>query len=73
MSHAVIAEKDRKPSIPHAAILEAIQRCERLCNPAVVEKRWFSVHVRQLPASEGKGWVVRIIDKESINKNDEPP
>ena len=70
MSHAVIAEKDRKPSIPHAAILEAIQRCERLCNPAVVENRLFSIHVRQLPASEGK---VRIIDKESINKNDEPP
>jgi len=71
MSHAVMAKKDRKLSIPHAAILEAIQRCERLCNPAVVEKRWFSIHVRQLPAGEGKGWVVRITAKESTNKNDE--
>ncbi len=73
MSRASIAQKDRKLSIPHAAIIEAIIRCESRCNPAVVEKRLFSIHVRQLPASEGKGWVVRIIDKESINKNDEPP
>jgi hypothetical protein len=70
MCHAALAKKERKLSIPHAAILEAIQRCERLCNPAVVEKRSFTIHVRQLPASEGKGWVVRIIDKEAINKND---
>jgi hypothetical protein len=73
MSHAMIARKDRKLSIPHAAILEAIIRCESVCNPAVIEKRSFSIHVRQLPAGEGKGWVVRIIDKESINKNDELP
>ncbi len=56
--------------IPCAAIIEAIVRCDSVCNPAVIEKRLFSIHVRQLPASEGKGWVVRIIDKEAINKND---
>ena len=67
---APIAQKDRKLSLPRVAILAAIQRCERLCNPAVVEKRWFSIHVRQLPAGEGRGWVVRIIDKEAMDKND---
>jgi hypothetical protein len=65
MSHAVIARKDRKLSIPHAAIVQAILRCESGRNPAVVEKRLFSVHVRQLPtgAGEGRSWVVRVIDK----------
>ncbi len=70
MSRAPISEKDRKLSIPHAAIIEAIVRCESVCDPAVIEKRLSSIHVRQLPASEGKGWVVRIIDKEANNKND---
>ena len=65
-----IAQKDRKLSIPHAAILEAIIWCETVCSPAVIEKRLFSIHVRQLPAAEGKGWVVRIIDKESIQNNE---
>jgi hypothetical protein len=64
MPHVAIAKKDRKLSIPHAAIVEAILRCESRCNPAVVEKRLFSIHVRRLPTTEGKGWVVRIIDKE---------
>jgi hypothetical protein len=71
MSQATITKKDRMLSIPQAAIFKAILRCERVCNPAVIEKRMFSIHVRQLPASEGKGWVVRIIDKESIDKNGE--
>ena len=70
MPHAVIAKKDRKLSIPHAAIFEAIMRCESACSPAIIEKRLFSIHVRQLPATEGKGWVVRIIDKESVDRND---
>jgi hypothetical protein len=55
--------------IPRAAILEAITRCESVCNPALIEKRLFSIHVRRLPASEGRGWVVRVIDKESISKD----
>jgi hypothetical protein len=68
MSRAPITKEDAKVSIPRAAILEAITRCERVCNPALIEKRLFSIHVRKLPASEGKGWVVRVIDKEPINK-----
>jgi len=73
MCHTAMNKNDGKLSIPRAAILRAIMRCESLCNPAVIEKRLFSIHVRQLPASQGKGWVVRIIDKESISATDEPP
>jgi hypothetical protein len=72
MSRTPITKEDAKRSIPRAAILEAITRCESVCNPALIEKRLFSVHVRKLPASGGKGWVVRVINKESINKIAEP-
>jgi hypothetical protein len=72
MSRAPITKEDAKVSIPRAAILEAIARCESVCNPALIEKRLFSVHVRKLPVSEGRGWVVRVIDKESINEIAEP-
>jgi hypothetical protein len=68
MSRAPITKEDAKGSIPRAAILEAIRRCESVCNPALIEKRLFSIHVRKLPASEGRGWVVRVIDKDPINK-----
>jgi hypothetical protein len=60
--------KDKKLSIPRSAILKGITRCESLCNPAVIEKPLFSIHVRQLPAGEGKGWVVRVIDKADVDK-----
>jgi hypothetical protein len=69
MSRTPVTKEDAKRSIPRAAILEAITRCESVCNPALIEKRLFSIHVRKLPTSEGKGWVVRIIDKESVDKD----
>jgi hypothetical protein len=62
MSRAPITKEDAKVLIPRAAILEAVTRCESVCNPALIDKRRFSVHVRKLPASEGRGWVVRVID-----------
>jgi hypothetical protein len=69
MSRTPVTKEDAKRSIPRAAILEAITRCESVCNPALIDKRRFSVHVRRLAASEGKGWVVRVIDKESVDKD----
>jgi hypothetical protein len=72
MSRTPVTKEDATGSIPRAAILEAITRCESLSNPAVIDKSRFSIHVRKLPASEGRGWVVRVIDKESINKIAEP-
>ena len=41
MSHAAMANEDAKGSIPRAAILEAITRCESVCNPALIDKRRF--------------------------------
>jgi hypothetical protein len=55
MSHTAITKEDAKGSIPRAAILEAITRCESVCNPALIDKRRFSVHVRQLPSKRRKG------------------
>ena len=60
--------KNKKLSVPGAAILKGITRCENLCNPAVIEKRLFSIHVRRLLASGGKGWVIRVIDKANFDE-----
>jgi hypothetical protein len=68
MSRAPTAPKDSKLSIPHTAIIEALIRCESVCNPAVIEKRLFSIHVRRLLAGEGKGWIVRLIDKSQMDR-----
>jgi hypothetical protein len=71
MSRSSINNQHAKVSIPRAAILKAITRCESVCNPAVIEKRLFSIHVRQLPGAEGKGWVVRVIDKANVDERHE--
>ena len=44
-------------------IIEAIQRCESGRNPAVLERRQFSVHVRKASSTSGKIWVVTYVDK----------
>jgi hypothetical protein len=56
----------KSKSLPRAAICDGILRCERLGNPAVVERGSYAVHVRKLPAADGRGWVVRVIDKSSL-------
>ena len=61
-------ESEAKAQVPYKAICDAIERCETVGNPAVVEKRAFTVHVRKLPAAEGKGWIVRVIDKQSVTE-----
>lgn len=53
----------KRDSIPVTVIRDAIVRCETVSNPAVIEKETFTVHVRKLPAGEGKGWIVRVINK----------
>lgn len=49
-------------------ILEAIQRCESVCNPAVLDRRKFSVHVRKVPSTSGKIWTVTYVDKLQMEK-----
>jgi hypothetical protein len=56
----------KRKDLPRAAIFDAILRCERLGNTAVVERESYAVHVRKLPVADGRGWVVRVIDKSSV-------
>jgi hypothetical protein len=53
-------------NLPRTAIFDGILRCERVGSPAVVERESYAVYVRKLPAADGRGWVVRVIDKSSV-------
>jgi hypothetical protein len=53
-------------NLPRTAICDGILRCEHVGSPAVVERESYAVHVRKLPAADGRGWVVRVIDKSSV-------
>jgi len=57
-----------KYSETERTILEAIQRCESVCNPAVLERRKFSVHVRKASSTSGKIWIVTYVDKLQMEK-----
>jgi hypothetical protein len=58
-------------NLPRTAIFEGILRCERVGNPAVVERDSYSVHVRKLPVADGRGWVIRVIDKTNVLERQE--
>jgi hypothetical protein len=57
-----------KYSETERTIIEAIQRCESGCDPAVLDRRKFSVHVRKVPSTSGKTWIVTHVDKLQIEK-----
>jgi hypothetical protein len=57
-----------KYSETERTIIEAIQRCELVCNPAVLDRRKFSVHVRKVPSTSGTIWIVRCVDKLEMGK-----
>jgi hypothetical protein len=49
------------------AIVRAIERCNRISNPAVVETAYFTVHVRKLRQDRvAQSFVINIIDKAKI-------
>ena len=56
----------KRKDLPRTAILAAILRCELVGNPAVIERDSYAIHVRKLPPADGKGWIVRVIDKSSV-------
>jgi hypothetical protein len=58
-------------NLPRTAVFEGILRCERVGSPAVVERDSYAVHVRKLPAADGLGWVVRVIDKTNVLERQE--
>jgi len=41
-----------------SAILDAIIRCELVCNPAIVTRPKFTIHVRRLTEGPTHSWVV---------------
>jgi hypothetical protein len=42
------------------AIVAAIQRSELVCNPAIVSRPLFSIHVRKLAAGLTHSWIVSL-------------
>jgi hypothetical protein len=48
------------------AIIAAIKRCELVCNPAVVTRGHFSIHVRKLADGLTHSWVVSLSVNEAL-------
>lgn len=49
-----------------SAIVAAIKRCELVCNPAVVSRALFSVHVRKLNDGLTQSWMVSLSVNEAL-------
>jgi hypothetical protein len=64
----------KRKDLPRTTIIEAILRCERVGDPAVINRGAYAVHVRRLPTVDGRGWVIRIVDiadeSEPLNESD---
>src|SRR5271156_3400073 len=44
------------------AIVKAIKRCELVCNPAIVTRPRFTVHVRRLSEGPTRSWLVSCVN-----------
>jgi hypothetical protein len=44
------------------AIVAAIKRCELVCNPAVVIRPTFTIHVRRLSEGPTRSWLVSCVN-----------
>lgn len=51
-----------------SAIVAAIKRCELVCNPAVVTRAFFSIHVRKLADGLTQSWVVSLSVNEALQQ-----
>jgi len=49
-----------------SAILDAIKRCELVCNPAIVTRPKFTVHVRKLTEGRTHSWVVTYSNNDAL-------
>src|SRR5271156_5893278 len=60
--------KGKKKSTPvnglylGSAIVAAIRRCELVCNPAVVTRPRFTIHVRRLNEGPTRSWLVSCVN-----------
>jgi hypothetical protein len=49
-----------------SAIVAAIKRCELVCNPAVVRRPKFTIHVRRLSEGQTRSWLVSCVNSEAL-------
>jgi hypothetical protein len=48
------------------AIVKAIKRCELVCNPAIVTRPRFTIHVRRLSEGPTRSWLVSCTNNEAL-------
>jgi hypothetical protein len=47
------------------AIVAAIKRCELVCNPAIVRRPIFAIHVRRLSDGPTRSWLVSCVNSDA--------
>ena len=63
--------KGKKKSTPvnglylGSAILAAIKRCDLICNPAIVRRPRFTIHVRRLSEGPTRSWLVSCVNSDA--------
>jgi hypothetical protein len=48
-----------------SAIAAAIKRCEQVCNPAIVRRPRFTIHVRRLSEGPTRSWLVSCVNSDA--------
>jgi hypothetical protein len=51
---------------PGSAIVAAIKRCELICNPAIVSRPRFTIHVRRMREGPTRSWLVSCSDNGAL-------
>src|SRR5271155_2817039 len=49
-----------------SAIAAAIKRCELVCNPAIVTRPRFTIHVRRLSEGPTRSWLVSCVNSDAL-------
>jgi hypothetical protein len=49
-----------------SAVIAAIKRCEMVCNPAIVRRPRFTIHVRRLSEGPTRSWLVSCVNSEAL-------
>jgi hypothetical protein len=50
-----------------SAIVAAIKRCELVCNPAIVSRSKFTIHVRRLSEGPPRSWLVSYSNNKALD------
>lgn len=54
-----------------SAILAAIKRCELVCNPAILVRPKFTIHVRRMSEGPTRSWLVSCTSNEPLADGNE--